>query len=178
MAVMTNLDTFLRLLRQNGLTDIADAVCNSIQETVQHCLQDKQTDICDAIKQQAIPSSVKASLQNALTACAAAPYATPTKPDSRHSSRSTFAKFGIPVGSKLTFRRDCSIVCVTSDSVNHVCYAGQTLTISALAKQLTGWPSANGFNLFLYNNTRIIALPSQEQHSDVLTAPDIDIVGD
>jgi len=62
----------------------------------------------------------------------------------------TFEMIGIPIGSKLQYKKNPSIVCITKDDKNHVDYKGNTYTLSGLVKELTGWTSAQGPSFFTY----------------------------
>lgn len=63
----------------------------------------------------------------------------------------TFSMIGIPIGSKLVFVRDSSIVCTTKDDVNKVEYNGNVISISRLAAQLLKIKAAQGGKYFRYN---------------------------
>lgn len=65
--------------------------------------------------------------------------------------RFTFAKAEIPVGSKLAYIKDPSIICEIIDDVNHVKYKDKIYTISALAMELSNSIAAQGSRFFTYN---------------------------
>ena len=62
----------------------------------------------------------------------------------------TFEMVGIPVGSKLIFKKDPSVVCVTKDDRNQVEYKGKTYSLSGLAKKLLNGQAAQGARFFTY----------------------------
>ena len=61
----------------------------------------------------------------------------------------TFRLINIPVGAKLVFAKDNSIICKTFDDENKVEYDGNIYTISGLASKLLGF-SAQGGLYFMY----------------------------
>lgn len=77
------------------------------------------------------------------------------------SSRSTFAKLGLPVGTVLHFSQNRDVTCTVADSVNQVEYGGKRYAISAAAKvikdDLGGSVNAsyNGFDWFMYDGIRL-----------------------
>lgn len=77
------------------------------------------------------------------------------------SSRSTFAKLGLPVGTVLHFSQNRDVTCTVADSVNQVEYDGKRYSISAAAKaikdNLGGSLNAsyNGFDWFMYDGIKL-----------------------
>lgn len=77
------------------------------------------------------------------------------------SSRSTFKKLGLPVGTVLHFCQDSDVTCTVADSINQVEYGGKRYAISAAAKaikdSLGGSVNAsyNGFDWFTYDGIKL-----------------------
>jgi hypothetical protein len=61
-----------------------------------------------------------------------------------------FRNLGVPIGAELVFTTDSHISCTVLDDSNQVVYGGKTWAISALAIDLLGVSSANGFVHFSY----------------------------
>ena len=66
------------------------------------------------------------------------------------SPNTRFRNLGVPIGAELVFTKDSHITCTVLDDVNQVEYDGKALAISALAINLLGVSSANGFCHFSY----------------------------
>lgn len=77
------------------------------------------------------------------------------------SSRSTFAKLGLPVGTVLHFSQNRDVTCTVADSVNQVEYDGKRYSISAAAKAIKNNlggslnASYNGFDWFMYDGIKL-----------------------
>lgn len=72
-------------------------------------------------------------------------------PAKRSPARNTtFAMLGVPVGAVLAFRKDPSVTCTVSNSINQVNWNGQKYSISALAGELYNGRSVNGFECFTW----------------------------
>lgn len=72
-------------------------------------------------------------------------------PSTQKQSNLTFGLLGIPIGSKLVYVKDNSVVCTTLDDVNKVEYRGKTYSISKLASELQNGVAAQGGKYFMYN---------------------------
>jgi hypothetical protein len=66
------------------------------------------------------------------------------------SPNTCFSDLGVPIGGELVFTKDCHTTCVVLDDINQVKYNGKAWAISALAIDLLGASSANGFCYFSY----------------------------
>lgn len=71
--------------------------------------------------------------------------------ETEKSAATTFALLDLPVGSKLVYTKDSSIVCEVADKSNHVTYEGQKYTISGLAVKLCGY-NVNGYTRFMFED--------------------------
>lgn len=77
------------------------------------------------------------------------------------SSRSTFKKLGLPVGTVLHFRQDYNVTCTIANPINQVEYNGKTYAISAVVKVIqedrgeTVRSSYNGFDWFMYDGIKL-----------------------
>lgn len=77
------------------------------------------------------------------------------------TSRTTFEKLGIPIGSVLSFSQKHDIVVTVADDVNQVEYDGKKYAISAAAKAIKDDMGAslnasyNGFDWFLYDGIKL-----------------------
>ena len=71
--------------------------------------------------------------------------------DTEKSAATNFALLDLPIGSKLIFTRDNSIVCEVADNQNHVIYEGEQYTISGLAVKLCGY-NVNGYTRFMFED--------------------------
>lgn len=67
------------------------------------------------------------------------------------AAATTFELLELPVGSKLVFTKDSSVVCEVADKTNHVVYNGETFTVSGLAVKLCGY-SVTGFSYFTFED--------------------------
>ena len=71
--------------------------------------------------------------------------------DTEKSAATNFALLDLPIGSKLVFTRDNSIVCEVADNQNHVIYEREQYTISGLAVKLCGY-NVNGYTRFMFED--------------------------
>jgi len=78
----------------------------------------------------------------------------PTKvkkqPKETETSKTTFKKLGIKVGTELVYKNNEAIKVKTVDEKNNVKYKGKTFTISNVSFQLMGY-NTNGYKYFKYN---------------------------
>jgi hypothetical protein len=77
------------------------------------------------------------------------------------AERFRFSMARVPVGATLQWADDPQITCQVEDDT-HVLYQGKRTTISGLAKELKGWPSARGSLYWLYEGDT-----SQERRKQV-----------
>jgi hypothetical protein len=70
------------------------------------------------------------------------------------SPRTTFKMLGIEKGTRLVFKDDPSIICVTEDETNKVLFNGNVRTISNVSDELMKRPS-NGFACFTLNGNTL-----------------------
>ncbi|GHV00051.1 hypothetical protein FACS1894211_06570 [Clostridia bacterium] len=76
----------------------------------------------------------------------------------KKKSKVPFSALGIPVGAKLGFIKDSAITCEVVDD-SHVSYDGQTMSLSALGKQLLGYKhSVQGPFYFTYNGKTLVQI--------------------
>lgn len=63
--------------------------------------------------------------------------------------RTTFKALKIPVGSELTFFKDETVKCTTLDDNNKVLFKGEETTLSAIGKDIMGYP-VSGPSIFVF----------------------------
>ena len=67
-----------------------------------------------------------------------------------HAPRFRFSMAHVPVGATLQWADDAQVTCEVEDDT-HVLYQGKSSTISGVARELKGWPSARGSLYWLYD---------------------------
>lgn len=81
-----------------------------------------------------------------------------------HRPAVNFSDCGIPVGAKLVFIDDPDVV-ATVVSDRKVEYAGNITSLSAIAKDIKGYP-VSGPNMFTYNGKRVVDIAEETQWKD------------
>lgn len=70
---------------------------------------------------------------------------------------STFALLNIPIGSVLYYKDNPDIKCTVYDEKNNVEYNGNITTLSRIVCEIKQYPTANGFEYFIYQNEILTA---------------------
>ncbi len=76
-----------------------------------------------------------------------------------------FKKCGIPVGAELVFMGDKRIKCLVQDE-HKVLYKGELTSLSAIAKEIKGYPCAGPSN-FTYNGKLVAHIARETQWKDI-----------
>lgn len=82
------------------------------------------------------------------------------------SPNTRFRNLGVPIGAELVFTKDSHIICTVLDDSNQVECGGKAWTISALAMDLLGVSSANGFCHFSYEGETLLERRSRLERED------------
>lgn len=71
--------------------------------------------------------------------------------EKKKAAATTFELLSIPVGSKLIFTKDSSVVCEVADKKNQVLYQGENYSLSGLGVKLCGF-NVSGYQYFTFED--------------------------